>query len=125
MLKSRYKIAIKIFKIFIKNHTCQRSDSGQKVFLKNMTETKKVTLKISQQIIMLSVSKHTLKRNKKSFNVLQKSLTLFMLRSSKIHSEVIQKTNRSSSKNYLEVHENIGKHFVKFSEPVKEKLLSV
>jgi len=59
---------------------------------------------------MLNISKHTSKRNKKSFNVHQKSLTLFMLRSSKI---------------YLAVHENVGKHFVKFSEPIKKKLLSV
>ena len=117
MLKSRYKIAIKIFKMFIKNYTRWRSNSNQKVFLKNMRGTKKVTLKISQQIVMLSVSKHTSKRNKKSFSVHQKSLTLFMLRSSKIHSKAIQKTNRSSSKIYQAIHENVGKHFMKFSRP--------
>ena len=53
---------------------------------------------------MLSISKSTSKRRKKSFYVHQKSLTLFMLRSSKIHSWVIQKTNGNSSKIYQAAH---------------------
>ena len=41
MLKSRYKIAIKIFKMFIKNYTRWKSNGGQKVLLQKMTRTKK------------------------------------------------------------------------------------